>query len=235
MAAVLVVAFLGPLGARPSPAAAATTGNPGEPCVGNPRGVVDSSGRPVQCLLTSAGRVWGWSGVPSDLALVPASWSAVMPIDTGANADAPEPALPGQYVNRAAMEARLVGLANDARRARGLPALVVDPRLTRLSRWWAATTGQPAYAGRGTSHCPANVCSKRAAEIGYPSFGEVIRPWNPFPSGDMADERFFVDSPRHMAILTNPKVTHIGYGVHIVGDAANPQSVVVVGQVGRAR
>lgn len=169
------------------------------------------------------------------LATVPASWYAVISDESGANSADPVPALPGRYVNRAAMEARLVELANDSRTAKGLRPLIVDPRLTRLTRWWAASAARPAYAGRGTNHCPASLCAVRAAEIGYPSFGEVIRAWNPFPAGDMADERFFVDSPRHMAILTNPKVTHIGFGVQIVGDAAQPQSVVVVGQVGRAR
>ncbi len=209
----------------------------GETCSGSIRAGIDEAGRPLQCVTTSVGRVWAWPTTPTELALapVPASWSGVVADEGGANAEGPVPALPGRYPNRAAMEVRLVALANDARVAKGLRPLIVDPRLTRLTRWWAASAGQPAYAGRGTNHCPANLCAVRAAEIGYPSFGEVIRAWNPFPAGDMAGERFFVDSPRHMAILTNPKVTHIGFGVHIVGDAANPQSVVVVGQVGRAR
>jgi hypothetical protein len=213
------------------------TAAPGESCPGASRTAVDAAGRPLQCVTSAVGRIWAWGGAPSELALatVPASWAAVSADESGANAEAPVPALPGRYSNRAAMEARLVELANDARAAKGLRSLVVDPRLTRLTRWWAASAGQPAYAGRGTNHCPANLCAVRAAEIGYPSFGEVIRAWNPFPMGDMSDERFFVDSPRHMAILTNPKVTHIGFGVHIVGEAGAPQSVVVVGQVGRAR
>ena len=217
--------------------AAPVTAAPGDSCAGAARAAVDEAGRQLQCVTTSVGRIWAWGGAPTELALAvaPASWSGVLADESGANAEAPVPALPGRYANRAAMEARLVELANDARAAKGLRRLIVDPRLTRLTRWWAASAAQPAYAGRGTNHCPANLCAVRAAEIGYPSFGEVIRAWNPFPMGDMAGERFFVDSPRHMAILTNPKVTHIGFGVQIVGDATNPRSVVVVGQVGRAR
>ena len=217
--------------------AAPVTAAPGDSCAGAARAAVDAAGRQLQCVTTSVGRIWAWGGAPTELALaiVPASWSGVLADESGANAEAPVPVLPGRYVNRAAMEARLVELANNARVAKGLRPLMVDPRLTRLTRWWAASAAQPAYAGRGTNHCPANLCAVRAAEIGYPSFGEVIRAWNPFPMGDMADERIFVDSPRHMAILTNPKVTHIGFGVQIVGDATNPRSVVVVGQVGRAR
>ena len=213
------------------------TAAPGDSCMGAARTAIDEAGRQLQCMTTSVGRIWAWGGAPTEraLAIVPPSWSGVLADESGANADAPTPALPGRYVNRAAMELRLVELANDVRVAKGLRPLIVDPRLTRLTRWWAASAGQATYAGRGTNHCPANLCAVRAAEIGYPSFGEVIRAWNPFPAGDMADERFFVDSPRHMAILMNPKVTHIGFGVQIVGDATNPQSVVVVGQVGRAR
>jgi uncharacterized protein YkwD len=210
----------------------------GAPCVSSTRGAADDGGRLVQCLSTAAGKVWVWSAaVPVDLSSppVPSSWSAVVPSTTGADADVPVPALPGQYTNRAAMEARLVELTNQLRAERGLRPLIIDPRLTRLARRWAEQTGQPEFAGRGTAHCPPTLCAVRAAEIGYPSFGEVIRPWNPFPKGDMADERFFIDSPRHVAILTNERVTHIGFGVHIVGDPSAPESVVVVGQVGRSR
>ena len=210
----------------------------GASCTGSVRSATDDVARPMQCLTTSVGRIWVWSSaIPVDLssAPVPPSWSAVVPTNTGSDADEPSSRLPGVYANRAAMESRLVDLANAVRAARGLRPLVVDPRLTRLARRWAEQTGEPAFAGRGTSHCPPTLCAVRAAEIGYPSFGEVIRPWNPFPKGDMADERFFLDSPRHLAILTNARVTHIGFGVHIVGDPAAPESVVVVGQVGRSR
>lgn len=241
---VLVLAFAAVSVIAASPFAsgattsAASTVVVGAACTGSVRGAVDEAARPAQCLTTSAGRIWVWSSaIPLDLASapVPPSWSAIVPANAGSDADAPSPALPGAYANRAAMESRMVDIANEVRVARGLRPLVVDSRLTRLARRWAEQTGEPAYAGRGTSHCPPTLCAVRAAEIGYPSFGEVIRPWNPFPKGDMADERFFLDSPRHLAILTNPRVTHIGFGVHIVGDPSAPESVVVVGQVGRSR
>ena len=238
-ALLVAVSVVGAPNATAATAAKAkpVTSVPGDACPSAARTAVDDVGRPLQCVTTSVGRIWAWGGVPTELALavVPASWAGVVADESGPNAEVPSSALPGRYLNRAAMETRLVELFNDARATKGLRPLIVDPRLTRLTRWWAASAAQPAYAGRGTNHCPANLCSVRAAEIGYPSFGEVIRAWNPFPAGDMAGERFFVDSPRHMAILMNPKVTHIGFGVHIVGDAGAPQSVVVVGQVGRAR
>ncbi len=204
-----------------------------------PGKAVDEGGRPLACASTATGRVWVWSApIPpslDDSTPTPSTWATLTPSLDGSNADAPSPALPGAYANRAAMEARLVEIMNGERSARGLRPLIVDPRLTRLSRWWAEHTTDAAYAGRGTAHCPPTLCGVRAAELGYPSFGEVVRAWNPFPKGDMANERFFLDSPRHMAIINNPKVTHIGFGVFIVGDPASPQSVAVVGQVGRSR
>ena len=212
----------------------------GSPCQKSvPRSPTDEGGRPVTCATTASGRLWVWSAPISTTiepsVPVPSTWLAIEPTTLGVNAELPDPALPGLYVNRAAMEGRLVEIMNAARAGRGLRPLIVDPRLTRLSRWWAEHTSDPVYAGRGTAHCPPGLCSVRAAELGYPSFGEVIRAWNPFPKGDMAAERFFLDSPRHMAIITNPKVTHIGFGVFISGEPGSPQSVSVVGQVGRSR
>jgi uncharacterized protein YkwD len=238
---MMVPLLLGVFAAVPGATAAGTAPAVqlvGANCVSSTRGAVDDGGRAVQCLSTPSGRIWAWSSpIPTDLSAppVPASWAAVVPSTIGANADAPTPALPGRYVNRAAMEARMVELTNQLRAERGLRPLTVDPRLTRLARRWAEQSVDPAFAGRGTAHCPPALCTVRAAEIGYPSFGEVIRPWNPFPKGDMADERFFIDSPRHVAILTNDRVTHIGFGVLIVGDPSAPESVIVVGQVGRSR
>lgn len=212
----------------------------GAPCPKSvPRSPTDEGGHAVTCATTASGRLWVWSAPISTTiepsAPIPSTWSTIEPTTSGVNAEVPDPALPGLYVNRAAMEARLVDIMNGERAARGLRPLIVDPRLTRLSRWWAEHTSDPVYAGRGTAHCPPGLCSVRAAELGYPSFGEVIRAWNPFPKGDMAAERFFLDSPRHMAIITNPKVTHIGFGVFISGAPGSPQSVSVVGQVGRSR
>jgi hypothetical protein len=210
----------------------------GSPCVSSTRGAVDDAGRAVQCYVTAVGKIWVWSSpVPTQLTdpPIPASWVDVVPSTDGANADVPSPALPGTYLNRAAMELRLVAIFNTIRTSRGLRPLSVDPRLTRLARAWAEQTTELTAEGPKGKFCPSELCAVRAAEIGYPSFGEVIRPWNPFPKGDIADERFFVDSPRHLEILTNPKATHVGFGVHIVGDPSAPESVVVVGEVGRSR
>jgi hypothetical protein len=225
-------------------AATNTTSKPGpvvtvgSPCIGSARGATDEAGRAVQCYVTAAGRIWVWSSpIPSPLTdpPIPATWADVAPSIDGANADIPEPPLPGVYLNRAAMEARLVAIFNGIRTSRGLRPLVIDPRLTRLARAWAERTNEATPNGRVSKFCPSELCAVRAAEIGYPNFGEVIRPWNPYPRGDIADERFFLDSPRHLEILTNPKATHVGFGVHVVGEPSAPESIVVVGEVGRSR
>ena len=211
----------------------------GAPCGGAAR-AADGAGRVVACTTTTLGRRWTWSSpipapVPADAA-VPPSWSAVTPTTAGLNADPASPSLTAAYPARGLMENRLVELVNAERAARGLRAVSVDWRLTRLARWWAQSAADPANSGRGTSHCPATVCNVRAAELGYLSFGEVIRPFSAVPAGDMAAERFFVDSPRHLAILMEPRITHLAFGVHVNANPdGSPASIVVVGQVGRAR
>lgn len=223
----------------PGAVAASRSAVVGDLCAGSTRNV-DAGARPVTCATTGAGRRWVWSSpmqveVAAD-APVPPSWAGVVPIIDGINADPASPPLSGSYPSRAAMENRLVDIVNTERSARGLKPVSVDWRLTRLARWWAQSAADPANAGRGTTHCPPTLCSVRAAELGYLSFGEVIRPWSPLPAGDMAAERLFVDSPRHLAILTEPRITHIAFGVFITPNPdGSAGSLVVVGQVGRAR
>ena len=219
--------------------AATRSAEVGDPCAG-PSKNVDAGARPVTCATTGAGRRWVWSSpIPASVgsdAPLPPSWAGVLPNSDGINADPASPPLSGNYPSRAAMENRLVEIVNAERALRGLKPVSVDWRLTRLARWWAQSAADPANAGRGTTHCPPTVCSVRAAELGYLSFGEVIRPWSPMPAGDMAAERFFVDSPRHLAILTEPRITHIAFGVFITPNPdGSGASLVVVGQVGRAR
>ncbi len=134
------------------------------------------------------------------------------------------------------MSLRLVELVNSWRAAKGIAPLIVDPRLERLTKFWAERLGTGQFTGGTGSHCPKTLCSTRAYELGYTAFGEVIRPWTPIPAGDLDAERFFIDSPPHYAILTNPRFTHIGFSFHIVTDSTGrPSSMVVVGQVGRSR
>ena len=209
-------------------------------CGATSRASLDESRRPVSCSLTAVGRRWIWSSVipapVSEAAPLPPSWSAIVPDTTGLNADVPASPLPGRYPSRSAMEGRIVELVNAERAARGLAPVVVDWRLTKLARWWAEHYSDGGYAGRGTTHCPPDLCALRAAELGYLSYGEVIRPWSPFPQGDLSAERYFVDSPRHLAILTEPRITHIVFGVNIVmGPDGSPASVTVVGEVGRSK
>ena len=237
--ASMVGCFLVATNSAPTALGATVSAIVGNPCAGATRNV-DAGARPVACASTGAGRRWVWSSpIPAVVAPdapVPPSWAAVVPKTDGVNADPASPPLTENYASRAAMENRLVDIVNAERAARGLKAVSVDWRLTRLARWWAQSAADPVNAGRGTTHCPSSLCSVRAAELGYLSFGEVIRPWSPMPAGDLGEERFFVDSPRHLAILTEPRITHIAFGVFITpnpdGSAA---SLVVVGQVGRAR
>lgn len=210
----------------------------GAPCVAG-KVASDDAGRALTCVTMPTGRRWGLGG-PIDIAVpAPATWSEVTVDDSGPNAVAPSPALPGLYVNRAAMETRLIELTNSLRAAKGIEPLVVDPRLTRLARWWADKSDDPSTAGRGTTHCPADICTTRALEIGHASFGEVIRPSSWFPGGDMADKQFFVNSPAHVAILADARYTHIGYGLHIDalpgGGTQGMGNIIVVAQLGRSR
>jgi uncharacterized protein YkwD len=231
------VASLAPANAAAKKSTAAKVATVGEPCSSGT--AVDGTGVALRCYLTAAGKRWVSAGpvptpVPAD-AVVPSTWNDIVPDVSGLNAEAPASALSGSYANRAAIEARMVEVVNAERANRGLTPVAVDPRLTRLARWWAEKSDDKEFAGRGTSHCPASSCGVRANELGYLSFGEVFRPSTPFPAGDVADERYFVDSSRHLAILTKADVTHIGFGVHVIADGEGRAArVIVVGQVGRS-
>lgn len=134
------------------------------------------------------------------------------------------------------MSVGLVDIVNSWRASKGIAPLVIDQRLERLAKFWAERSGTGEVAGGTGAHCPKTLCSVRANELGYTSFGEVIRPSTPVPTGTLDAERFFIDSPPHFAILTDPRFTHIGFAFHIVTDSSGrPSSMVVVGQVGRSR
>ncbi len=224
------------------PGALATTSRTavviGQPCRPGGRGV-DAAGRNATCMTTSGGRLWTWSdpiGTPVTNVAVPPSWSGVVTDNSGFNATPAPRALTSGYRDREAMAQELVREVNQWRAAKGLAPLSIDPRLEQLSKFWAERIDNPEFQGRGTVHCPAGLCAVRTSELGYIGFGEVVRPWTPIPAGDLANERYFIDSPPHFAILTDPKYTHIGFAFHVVSDAnGNPQSMVVVGQVGRSR
>jgi hypothetical protein len=205
----------------------------GQPCASVQRGV-DASGRTARCVTAAYGRIWTWSdSIASPVAdlSVPPSWSGVNTDSTGLNAvPSAEPISP-LYADRSAMAARLVELVNSWRAEKGIAPLTVDPRLNQLTKYWAERFSLPEFSGRGTAHCPLALCSARVNELGYTSFGEVVRPWTPMPAGDLAAERYFIDSPPHFAILTDPRYTHIGISFHVNTDG----TMVVVGQVSRSR
>jgi Cysteine-rich secretory protein family len=210
----------------------------GQPCPAGARRN-DVSGRPSSCLNTSvAGRVWVWSSpiptVVTDLS-VPGSWSGVSIDESGLSAPNQSPPLSSNYQSRYDMESALINEVNSWRQGLGLAPLAHDPRLSHLSKFWAERFDDPQFQGRGTSHCPGSICALRANELGYMSFGEVIRPFTPVPKGDVSGERFFIDSPPHYAILTG-NYTHIGFAFHpVAGPDGRPRGFVVVGQTARSR
>jgi Cysteine-rich secretory protein family len=210
----------------------------GQPCRPGGR-AVDANGRAAGCITSSTGRFWVWTdpiGSPVTNLAVPPSWSEITTDKNGLNAvPAPRP-LTALYADRQAMAEKLVQQVNEWRAAKGVAPLTIDPRLEQLSKFWAERIDDPQFQGRGTVHCPPNLCAARTTELGYMGFGEVIRPWTPMPAGDLANERYFIDSPPHFNILVDARYTHIGFSFHVVSDAnGNPQSMVVVGQVGRSR
>jgi uncharacterized protein YkwD len=205
----------------------------GQPCSSGQRGV-DAGGKAARCITASYGRIWTWTapiGSPVTDVAVPPSWSGITNDNTGLNAvPAPQPISP-TYADREAMANRLVELVNQWRAQKGRAPLTMDPRLNRLSKFWAERINAPEFSGRTTSHCPASLCAARVNELGYSGFGEVIRPSTPVPAGDLANERYFIDSPPHFAILTDARYTHIGFAFHVKPDG----TMAVVGQTARSR
>jgi uncharacterized protein YkwD len=183
-------------------------------------------------------RIWVWSTpiptVVTDVS-VPGSWAGVLTDDSGLSASSqPQPISPS-YQSRSDMESALINEVNSWRVGRGLAPLAHDPRLSRLSKYWAERFDDTEFQGRNTSHCPNKLCAVRANELGYMSFGEVIRPFTPVPKGDVSGERFFIDSPAHFSILTG-KYTHVGFAFHpLTGPDGRPSGFVVVGQTARSR
>ncbi len=155
---------------------------------------------------------------------------------SGANAVPATTSLSPLFADRQAMALRLAAIVNEWRVAKGVAPLTVDPRLERLSKFWSEKSGTGEFLGGNGAHCPMTLCATRASELGYTAFDEVIRPWTQVPTGDLVAERYFIDSPPHFAILTDPRYTHIGFAFHFVTDPAGaPRSLVLVGQVGRSR
>ncbi len=226
---MFVIAGAGPSGATPVSRVVVV----GQPCQSGQRGV-DADGRATRCITATYGRIWTWAApvaTPVTDTAVPSSWVGVTNDNAGRNAVPSASPLSAQYADRDAMARRLVELVNEWRAQRGVAPLAIDPRLNQLTKFWAERIDAPQFAGRGTVHCPMELCSARVNELGYMGFGEVVRPWTPIPAGDLANERYFIDSPPHFAILTDPRYTHVGFAFHVkaVGTMA------VVGQTARSR
>lgn len=105
------------------------------------------------------------------------------------------------------LEAALVGLVNDERRAQGLPALSTDPELTSIARSWSATMD----AGRVLEHNPRLSTDVR----GWRRVGENV---GRGPDLDALHEAFLA-SPDHRRNLLDPGWTEVGIGVIVADDA----------------
>ncbi len=120
----------------------------------------------------------------------------VSPDPTSAHADADH-----------SLEAALVGLVNDERRAQGLPALSTDPELTSIARSWSATMD----ARRVLEHNP-----RLSTEVrDWRRVGENV---GRGPDLDALHEAFLA-SPEHRRNLLDPGWTEVGIGVIVAEDA----------------
>jgi hypothetical protein len=193
---------------------------------------VDAEGRPAGCTKSSIGRIWTWSSpIPSPVTdpALPGSWSGVTTDSTGFNGAGV--GLTPSYIDRFVLEAEFVEEVNSWRAAKGLAPLTIDPRLTQLAKYWAERFPAPG----GGVHCPKTLCSVRAFELGYQSFGEVMRPSTPIPAGSVQAEQYFLNSPSHFKILTG-RYSHVGFAFHVMAGAdGRPARMVIVGQVARSR
>lgn len=105
------------------------------------------------------------------------------------------------------LEAALVRLVNDERRAQGLPTLSTDPDLTSTARSWSATM----QAQRGLEHNP-----RLGTEVrGWRRVGENV---GRGPDLDALHEAFLA-SPGHRRNLLDPAWTEVGIGVIVSEDA----------------
>ncbi len=118
----------------------------------------------------------------------------------------PAPAPPAEEpTGDAAAESQFVGLINDLRTSRGLPALKVDAGLRTYARTWSDHMASTA----GFTH--SNISSLLGT---WSKVGENIA------SGAGVAVLFdaLVASPGHLENLVNPDYTHIGVGVAVDAD-----------------
>ncbi|HEY0840940.1 MAG TPA: CAP domain-containing protein [Vulgatibacter sp.] len=194
------------------------------PPKGRPREVaveVDRSGRFYAPLRFDAAGVW-WVEIlgrgkrgPAVAALLPVHVGTPIAARAASKGEPPEPA------DVAGKERVLADEANRLRRSRGLAPLLVDPVLAKVARAYAEelrATGRFAHVSERSGDVGARL---RAAGYRYDRAGENLA----HTSTAARAHRSLVQSPAHLAVLTDPAWREAGFGVAIVDD---PPGVIVV-------
>lgn len=132
----------------------------------------------------------------------------------GTRIGATNPHIVGQH---ASFDAQLIDYINQARTARGIPALREASGLTILSSWWSKKMSDGATGGNLQHNPTAWTDVTRYGASNRLAWGENVAK---LPAGTSAKALFdaYMASPGHRANILSPKYHFIGMGT--VGDAA---------------
>lgn len=139
-----------------------------------------------------------------------AAAAAALALSTGAtsyagNSPAPSPTATPAPGYSATGTWQLLALVNKHRRAMGMPALVVDPKLAAIARSW---TEKMAATGN-LSHNDAMFTPASHKALGMKALGENVG-WNYSVN---AQDSAFLDSPHHRANIETRSFTVAGFAV----------------------
>ncbi|MGH2500680.1 MAG: CAP domain-containing protein, partial [Candidatus Limnocylindria bacterium] len=112
-----------------------------------------------------------------------------------------------------AAERALAELVNEARRAHGLPALTIDPRLVAVARAHSTEMFRLEYFGHQSPVSGSPFDRLDAAEIAYTRAGENLA----YAHSVAIAHRGLMDSPGHRANILRPEFTRIGVGAISAG------------------
>jgi uncharacterized YkwD family protein len=151
-------------------------------------------------------RTPGWVTIPvTPLPPVQKPLPSPLPLPTPKPVPAPTPA--PSY--RADLESQMVGLVNAERAKLGLPALAVDPALSRLARMKSADMVARNYFGHISPTYGSPFAMMRANGITYRAAGENLAAATNLALAFDGLMR----SPGHRANILRAEFTHIGIGV----------------------
>jgi uncharacterized protein YkwD/uncharacterized membrane protein required for colicin V production len=110
-------------------------------------------------------------------------------------------------------EAEMLKLVNDERTSRGLPALVLDPRLVPIARQHSEEMFRLKYFGHQSPVNGSPFDRLAAAKISYSRAGENLA----YAHSVAVAHRGLMDSEGHRANILRPEFTRIGIGVVSAG------------------